>query len=88
MKEEQRIYLEIEKLKMKRERAKIVLDKSLMLYFSFLIVAVLGFIYKYIDSAMLNALIITGIIILVAGTLPYLIITAKEEKRIDELLRK
>ena len=82
-----KIYLEIEKSKIQRERAKLVLEKSIALYFIFMIIAVLGFIYDYIDSTMLNVLIVLGIVILLAGTLPYLMITNREEKKIESFLK-
>ena len=82
------IYLEIEKSRINREKSKFVLDKSFMLYFSFLIVGIVGFVFDYIDSFLLNVLIIAGIVILVLGTLPYVLIINKEEKKINSLLRE
>lgn len=82
------IYLEIEKSKIQREKAKLVMDKSISLYFLFMIIAVVGFIFNYIDSFMLNTMIILGIIILIVGTVPYILITQKEEKKIDSYLKK
>jgi len=82
-----KIYLEIEKSRIKREKAKLVLEKSIALYFIFMLIAVLGFVFKYIDSFMLNTLIVVGIIILLAGTVPYMLIVYKEEKKIDSYLK-
>ena len=82
------IYLEIEKSRVNREKAKVVLDKSFILYFLFLIVGVVGFASGYINSKSLNMLVILGIILLIVGTLPYVLISAKEDrflnKKIDE----
>jgi len=36
---------------------------------------------------MLNTLIVVGIIILLAGTVPYMLIVYKEEKKIDSYLK-
>lgn len=80
------IYLEIEKSRISREKSKLVLDKSFVLYFSFLVVGIIGFAFNYITSLVLNIMIISGIVILVVGTFPYVFIIHKEEKRIDELL--
>ena len=82
------IYLEIEKSRVHREKSKTVLDKSFMLYFSFLLVGVVGFAGGYIDSQMLKILVIAGIIILIIGTLPYVIITTKEDQFLNEKLRE
>ena len=82
------IYLEIEKSRIEREKARLVLDKSLLLYFVFMVVGIVGFAFKYIDSALLNALVITGICILVIGTVPYLIVINNEEKKIKGFLKE
>jgi len=87
MLQETRIYLEIEKSKLQREKARLVMEKSISLYFIFMLVAVLGFLFNYIDSFMLNTLIILGIVVLFAGTLPYMLIIHKEEKKIDLYLK-
>ena len=82
------IYLEIEKLRIKREKAMLVLNKSLMLYFCFLLVGVVGFVFKYISSFLLNVLIILSIFVLVAGATPYLFTIHQEEKVINKRLRE
>ena len=74
------IYLELEKSRINREKAKIVLNMGLVLYFGFLIAGVMGFAFEYIDSFLLNVLVICGIIILIVSTLPYLIIVHREER--------
>lgn len=83
-----KIFLEIEKSKIKREKAKLVLEKSVALYFIFMLIGVIGFIFDYIDQFMLNTLITLGIIILIAGTFPYMLIAHSGEKQIDEYLKK
>jgi len=82
------IYLEIEKSRIEREKARLVLDKSLLLYFVFMVVGIVGFAFKYIDSTLLNVLVITGICILVIGTVPYLIVINNEEKKIKGFLKE
>ena len=82
------MYLEIEKSRINREKAAIVLNKSLFLYVLFMLVGIVGFASNYIDSMMLNILIIAGIAVLIIGTLPYLLVTRKEEKKINDFLNK
>jgi hypothetical protein len=79
-------YLELEKSRINREKAKIVLNMGLVLYFGFLIAGVIGFSFEYIDSLLLNVLVISGIVILIVSTLPYLVIVHKEEKWIKSKL--
>ena len=80
------IYLELEKSRISREKAKLVLDKSMALYVVFLLVAVLGFVFKYIDHVILNVLVVLGICVLVLGSIPYLIVVYNEEKKIKDWL--
>ena len=82
------LYLEIEKSRINREKSKTVLDKSFMLYFSFLLVGVIGFAAGYIESKVLTVLVIAGIVILIIGTLPYVLITTKEERFINKRLEE
>lgn len=74
------VTLELEKSRINREKAKIVLNMGLILYFGFLIVGIVGFAFEYIDNFLLNVLVICGIIILIVSTLPYLIIVHREER--------
>ena len=81
-------YLEVEKSRINREKAKLALNMGLILYFGFLIVGVVGFSFDYIDSLLLNVLVICGIVILIVSTLPYLIIIHREERWINSRLSK
>jgi len=80
------MWLEIEKLRVEREKARLFLDKSFILYFAFLIVGIIGFVYDYIGSSLLNVFVIVGLLVLIIGTLPYLLFVIKEEKKINESL--
>jgi len=85
-KEEKAFDIIIEKSRLNREKSVLVLNKSLLLYFTFLFVGVIGFIYGYINSLWLNVLVIMGLCVLVIGTLPYIKIIYEEEKRLDKTL--
>ena len=84
--------LELERSRIKREKAALVLNKGLVLYLTFMVVGVVGFAFDYIDSSVLNFLVVAGIIILLLSTLPYVFIVHKEERwikmRIWELTKK
>jgi hypothetical protein len=77
------IKLVIEKSKVKRERASLLINKGLTLYFCFLIVAVFGFTYKFISTWTLNVLIFAGFGVLIIATIPYLQLMHKSEDEID-----
>jgi hypothetical protein len=85
---QQIIELELKKSDIRREKAKLVLDKCIWLYFLFMITGVLGFVYGYIDSSVLNFLIIAAFVILIIGALPYASTVSKEEKNIDSFIAK
>lgn len=82
------IELEVEKSRLNREKSILVMNKSLILYFSFMFVAVLGFINNYISRILLDVLIIMGLCVLIIGTVPYIRTMHAEEKRLDDLLRR
>ena len=82
------IYLEIEASKINREKAKIVLNKSLTLYVVFMVVGIFGFTFGYMSRLSLNLLILTGVIIIILGAIPYLVVTEKEEKKIKKLIEE
>ncbi|MEA2037331.1 MAG: hypothetical protein U9O94_07510 [Nanoarchaeota archaeon] len=80
------VYLEIEKSRLNREKSRIVLNMGLILYFGFMVAGIVGFAFDYVDSFLLNVLVICGIIILIISTVPYLVIVHKEEKFINNKL--
>lgn len=90
--EKEIIEVEVEKSRLNREKAMLVLNKSLFIYFLFLFVAIIGFINSFISKNMLNILIVVGLIVLVIGSVPYVQTMHSEELKlnniIDELRRK
>ena len=82
------IDLELEKSKLNREKSMLVLNKSLLLYFTFLFTAVVGFVGNYIDKYLFNLLVIMGLCVLVIGIIPYIKTMRYEEKNINELISR
>jgi hypothetical protein len=82
------IDLEVEKSRLNREKSILVMNKSLILYFAFMFVAVLGFINGYISGTLLNVLIVMGLCVLIIGTVPYVKTMHSEEQRLNDLLRR
>lgn len=82
------IDLEVEKSRLNREKSMLVMNKSLILYFVFMFVAVLGFINGYIRKPLLNVLVIMGLCVLIIGTVPYVKTMHSEEKRLNELVQR
>ena len=84
--EVQAIKLVIEKSKVKRERALLIINKGVMLYFSFLFLAVLGLTYEFIDQKTLNTLILMGFGVLIVAGVPYIQLMKKSEQDIDMMM--
>ncbi len=78
--------LEIEKSKLNREKSLLLLDKSLLMYFAFLIIGIVGFINKYLDARFLNILIGLSFGVLAVGLVPYMMTMGREEKKLNELI--
>jgi len=84
--EEKAFDIILEKSRLNREKSMLILNKSLLLYFTFLFVGVIGFVYGYIKSFWLNVLVIMGLCVLVIGTLPYIRVIYEEERKLDKIL--
>lgn len=84
--EKQIIMLKIEKVKLQREKSLLILNKSVMLFFAFLAVAIIGLVNKIITTMQLNILIVIGIVALIIGVLPYGITARKEEKELEKTI--
>jgi hypothetical protein len=83
--EEKIIDVQLEKSRLNREKSINLLNKGVLLYFSFTFLAIVGFINGYINHNFLNILITMGLCTLLIGTVPYLYNMRKEEKSLDNL---
>ena len=79
--------LEIEKSKLNREKSLLLLDKSLLMYFAFLIIGVIGFVNKLLDVRYLNIMIMLSFGVLAVGFVPYMLTMSSEERKLNELIR-
>jgi len=84
--EKEIIEVEVEKSRLNREKAMLVLNKSLFIYFCFLFVGIIGFINAYVSKTLLNALIVVGLIVLIVGTVPYVQTMKEEEKKLNSII--
>ncbi|MEM4337124.1 MAG: hypothetical protein QXG86_03915 [Candidatus Woesearchaeota archaeon] len=84
--EKEIIEIEVEKSRLNREKAMLVLNKSLFMYFCFLFVGIIGFINLYISKNLLNILIVGGLVVLIIGTIPYVQTMNKEEKKLNSII--
>ena len=80
--------LEMERVKLNREKTLIVLDKGLMLYFVFILTAVLGYVNKLLTPKLLNLLIILSFGVLCVILVSYVRNISLEEKTVNTLIRE
>ena len=80
------LQLEIEKSKLNREKSLLLLDKSLLMYFAFLIIGVVGFVNNYLDVRYLNIMIALSFGVLAVGLVPYMLTMSREEKKLNALI--
>jgi hypothetical protein len=86
--EKQIIMLKIERVRLEREKSMMILNKAVMLFFAFLVVAVVGLINSIVTPVQLNILVMVGVSALIIGVIPYSISIRKEEKDIEETLKE
>ena len=84
--EKEIIEIEVEKSRLNREKAMLVLNKSLFMYFCFLFVGIIGFINAYVSKSLLNILIVVGLLVLIIGTIPYVQTMKQEEKKLNSII--
>src|SRR3989338_3174805 len=77
----------LEHSRMNREKSLLVLDKSLLMYFSFIFVGVVGFVAGYFDARFLNIMVVLSFGVLAVGLAPYLLTMHREEKRLKSLMQ-
>ena len=77
--------INIERSRIARERAILVFLESLFIYFSFMFIAVFGFVNKFLNGETLNWLVLAGLLALCIGVLPSVYMMFKEGKKFDEL---
>ncbi len=78
--------LELEKSKLNRERATLMLNKGVFLYFTFMFIGVVGFTSGYVKSTTLNWVVVGGICCLLIGAIPYIYASQKEQNNLNSLL--
>jgi len=83
---DQTVTLEIERSRLSREKSVMVFDKAILLYFSFLIIGVVGFVNSYVNRTTFYVLVSMSLLILVVGLIPYIITMLREEKRLNQLI--
>jgi len=76
----------LEHSRMNREKSLLVLDKSLLMYFTFIFVGVIGFVAGYFDAKFLNIMVVLSFGVLAVGIIPYLVTMHGEEKRLKSLM--
>lgn len=82
------IDLKIEYARIVREKASVILDKALFLYFTAIFVAVVGFVNDYLTRNLLNLIVLLGLLVVLASFAPYMRNSLAEKKLIEDLIKK
>lgn len=82
------VELELERSRLNREKCALILNKSVFLYFTFMIIGVIGFVNGYISPITLNLVVFLGLVALIIGTAPYMAMAHKEQKNLTKLLEE
>jgi hypothetical protein len=80
--------LKIEESGLRLNNSVTVFDKSILLYFFFLFVGVIGFINGFITIRLLYFLVISGIIVLIIGLVPYVKHASGQSILINDMISK
>jgi len=84
--EKQYITLRIEKSRLVRDRASQILNKGLILFFGFMILAVFVRMNDLVSEKLFQGLVISALIVLVLSVVPYWSTVQKEYKDISSIL--
>jgi uncharacterized membrane protein (DUF485 family) len=84
--EKEAIVLEIELSKLRRSRATLVLAMGILMYFVFIMAAVIGFVNQLINQSLLNVMVVMGLAVLIVALLPYMKTVNDEERQLDSMI--
>jgi hypothetical protein len=65
----------------------LLLNKALVFYFIFIIVAIFGFVNGMMTKMMFNMMVIIGLGVFIIGSIPYITTMRKEEKTLNRLIK-
>ncbi|PIN72486.1 hypothetical protein COV21_02050 [Candidatus Woesearchaeota archaeon CG10_big_fil_rev_8_21_14_0_10_45_5] len=84
--EKEAILIELELSKLRRSRATLVLAMGVLMYFVFIMAAVIGFVNRLISQTLLNVMVLMGLCILIIALWPYMKTVNEEEAQLDEMI--
>jgi len=86
--EKQYMYLLIEKSRLDRERAHLIMDKGVILFFAFLVASVVLMQNQVLTKTVFNLLVVSAVCVLIVAVTPYASASKKTDQQIDELMKK
>lgn len=84
--EKQFIFLETQRLKIRRESAVLILDKGVFLFLTSLAIGMFAVVNKVISPDSLNLVVIIGLAALIISVMPYQSAVKKEEAKLEEMI--
>jgi len=86
--EKQFIALKVEKAKLTREKAKLVLIGAFMVYFAAIFISIIAYSGGLRDKTIVSFIIGGATLVFIISIFPYLMETRKEEKEISEMINE
>ena len=84
--EKEVILLRTELSKVRRDKADMLLNKGVMLYFGFIIIAVVGLLSKYVTLTGLEIIIVLGVFAILLPVWIYTDVMTKEERELEDMI--
>lgn len=84
--EKQFIFLETQRLNLRREAATLILDKGIFLFLTALALGMFAVVNRIISAETLNLIVFIGLAALIVSILPYQSAIKKEEEKIEKML--
>ena len=81
--DKQLIFILVERSKIQRERSVTILNKGFLVFFAFIIIAILSRLYEIVDQLFINILFVFGIAVITIAMLAYQTAIKKEEQTLD-----
>ena len=86
--EKQIINLKIERMKLEREKAILILGGGVTLFIAFITISIIGLLNDVISRNQLNLLVLVGIFALIVGIFPYMRFVINEQKSLEKTLEE
>ena len=86
--EKKDILINIERIRIKRDKYATLLNRALVLYLLLLMIAILSVINNSFPIVYTNIIIIIAMAVLILASVPFMMLIYRDDKEIDEIIKK